>query len=164
MLCLVVQLCLTLCDPMDCSLPGSSVHRDSPGKNTAVGFHALLQCLFPIQGSNLGLPHCRQILYRPSHQGSPRILEWVTYPFSPGELHTTRIILRCPELQEDSLPAELPGKHPSVFTAIQIIHLMTFLSFCLHATLPFQEDKRNTTEASTERKCNPNRRNAIRRK
>ena len=113
---------------------------------------------------NPGLPHCRWILYQPSHQGSPRILEWVTYPFSPGELHTTRIILRCPELQEDSLPAELPGKHPSVFTAIQIIHLMTFLSFCLHATLPFQEDKRNTTEASTERKCNPNRRNAIRRK
>ena len=57
MLCLVVQLCLTLCDPMDCSLPGSSVHRDSPGKNTAVGFHALLQGIFPTQGSNLHLLH-----------------------------------------------------------------------------------------------------------
>ena len=40
-LCLVVQLCPTLCDPMDCSLPGSSVHGDSPGKNTGVGCHAL---------------------------------------------------------------------------------------------------------------------------
>ena len=39
----LLQSCLTLCDPMDCSLPGSSVHRDSPGKNTGVGRHALLQ-------------------------------------------------------------------------------------------------------------------------
>ena len=36
---------------------------------------------FPTQGSNPGLPHCRQILYQLSHKGSPRILEWVAYPF-----------------------------------------------------------------------------------
>ena len=42
-LCLVAQLCLTLCDLMDCSLPGSSVHGDSPGKNTGGGCHALLK-------------------------------------------------------------------------------------------------------------------------
>ena len=42
-LCLVSQSCLTLCDPMDYSPPGSSVHGDSPGKNTGVGCHALLQ-------------------------------------------------------------------------------------------------------------------------
>ena len=41
-LCLAVLLCLTLCDPMDCSPPGFSVHRDSLGKNTGVGCHALL--------------------------------------------------------------------------------------------------------------------------
>ena len=46
-LCLVAQSCPTLCDPMDCSLPGSSVLRDSPGKNTGVGCHALLQRIFP---------------------------------------------------------------------------------------------------------------------
>ena len=46
-LCLVAQLCLTLCDPMDSSLPDSSVHGDSPGKNTGVSFHALLQGIFP---------------------------------------------------------------------------------------------------------------------
>ena len=40
--CLVTQSCLTLCDPMGCSLLGSSVHGDSPGKNTGVGCHALL--------------------------------------------------------------------------------------------------------------------------
>ena len=48
-----VQLCLTLCDPMDCSPQGSSVHGDSPGKNTGVGCHALLQGIFPTQGLNL---------------------------------------------------------------------------------------------------------------
>ena len=61
----------TLCDPVDCSPPGSSVHGDSPGKNTGVGYHALLQGIFPTQGSNLGPPHHRQILYHLSHQGSP---------------------------------------------------------------------------------------------
>ena len=46
-----------------CSLPSLSVHGDPPGKNTAVDCHALLQGIFPTQGSNPGLPHCRQILY-----------------------------------------------------------------------------------------------------
>ena len=69
---------------MDCSPPGSSAHEDSPGKNTEVGCLALLQGIFPTQGSNPGLPHCRWILYHLSHQGSPRILEWVAYPFSRG--------------------------------------------------------------------------------
>ena len=83
-LCLVAQSCPTLCDLMDCSPPGSSVHGDSPGKNTGVGCHAFFQGNFPIQGLNPGLPRCRQILYCLSHQGSPRILEWVAYPFSRG--------------------------------------------------------------------------------
>ena len=43
---------------------------------------SLLQGIFPTQGSNPGLPHCRQLLYCLSHQGSPRILEWVAYHFS----------------------------------------------------------------------------------
>ena len=49
---------------MDCSLPGSSVHGDSLGKNTGVGCHALLQGIFPTQGLNPGLLHRRQILYQ----------------------------------------------------------------------------------------------------
>ena len=56
---------------MDCSPPGSSVHGDSPGKNAAVGCHALLQGIFLTQGLNPGLPHCRRILYHLSHQRSP---------------------------------------------------------------------------------------------
>ena len=71
LLCLVTQLCLTLCDPVDYSPPGSSVHGDSSGKKTGVGCHALLQGIFPTQGSNPDLPHRKQILYRLSHQGSP---------------------------------------------------------------------------------------------
>ena len=70
-MCLVAQSCLTLCDPMDCTLPGSSVHGDSSGKNTGMSCHALLQGIFPTQESNPGLPHCSQALYRLSHQGSP---------------------------------------------------------------------------------------------
>ena len=50
---------------------GSSVHGDSPGKNSGVGCHALLQGIFPTQGLNLGLLHCRWFLYHLSHQGSP---------------------------------------------------------------------------------------------
>ena len=50
-----------------CSLPGSSVYGDSPGENTGVGCHALLEGIFPTQELNPGLPHCRQILYYLSH-------------------------------------------------------------------------------------------------
>ena len=71
MLCLVAESCLTLCDPMDCSPPGSSANGDSPGKNIEVGSHALLQEIFLTQGLNTGVLHCRQILYHLSHQGSP---------------------------------------------------------------------------------------------
>ena len=59
---------------MDCSPPGSSVHGDSPGKNTGVGCHALLEGIFPSQVMDPGLLHCRQILYHWSYAGG-RILE-----------------------------------------------------------------------------------------
>ena len=124
----VAQSCPTLSDPMDCSLPGSSVHGrrsifissvhftgkstgvgchcllresflvmsnslqphglyniwNSPGQNTEVDSLSLLQGIFPIQGSNPGLSHCRWILYQLSHKRSPRILEWVAFSFSRG--------------------------------------------------------------------------------
>ena len=50
-----LQSCPILCDPMDCSPPGSSIHGDSPGKNSGVGCHALLQGIFPTQKMNLHL-------------------------------------------------------------------------------------------------------------
>ena len=61
-----LQLYMTLWDPMDWSPPGSSVLKDSPGKNARVGCHALLQGIFPTQGWNLcllRLLHCKWILY-----------------------------------------------------------------------------------------------------
>ena len=81
---------------------------DSPGKETGVGCHALLQGIFPTQGSNPGLLHCGQILYQLSHQGGPRILEWVPIP-SPADLPDPGMEPGSPALQVDSLPAELPG-------------------------------------------------------
>ena len=79
-MCLVNQSCPARCDPMACSLPGPSLHEDSPCKNIGVGCHALLQGIFPIQGSNPGLPHCRQILYHLSHQGSPNFVKLIIKP------------------------------------------------------------------------------------
>jgi len=74
---LVTQSCPTLCNPMDCSPPGSSVHGilqarilewvPTPWEK---GSHSFLQGIFPTQGSNLCLLHCRQILYCLSYQGS----------------------------------------------------------------------------------------------
>ena len=94
---LVTQSCLTLCDPMNCSLPGSSVHGFPQEKmtlewvvipfsrgwerkwekmmkewnDTGVGCHSLLQGIFPTQGLNLGFLHCRQILYHLTAREAP---------------------------------------------------------------------------------------------
>ena len=68
---LVAQLCPTLCNPMDLQPTRLLCPRDFPGKDTGVGSHFLLQGIFPTQGSNPGLPHCRQTLYWLSYKGSP---------------------------------------------------------------------------------------------
>ena len=108
----VAQLCPTLCDPMDCSLPGSSVHGIFQAKSTGVDCHFRLQGIFPTQGWNPGLPHCRQTLYRlshqgsPSHKGSPRILECIAHSFS----RISSWPRNPTALQAESLPTELSGK------------------------------------------------------
>ena len=80
----VAESCPTVCDPMACSPPGSSVHGIFPGKNTGVGCHFLLWEIFPTQGLNLGLLHCRQTLYCLSHQG-----RYACIPlFKPGKIMT----------------------------------------------------------------------------
>ena len=70
---LVTQSCPILCNPMDYSPPGSSVHGNFPGKNTGVGCHALLKGNFSTQVSNLGLLHCKQILYCLNHFESKKL-------------------------------------------------------------------------------------------
>ena len=83
-LCLAAQSCPTVCDPVDCRPPGSSVYGDSPGNNTRVGCHALPWGIFPPQASNPGLPIAGGFFNCLSHQGIPRILKWVAYPFVGG--------------------------------------------------------------------------------
>ena len=73
--------------PRDCSPPGSSVQGDTPGKNTGVGCHALLQGILPTQGLNPGLQHCRQILHCLSHKGSPKSFN--------GHLFKIKVKLNC---------------------------------------------------------------------
>ena len=92
---------------MDCNQPGSSIHGDSPGKNTGVGCHAHLQGIFPTRGSNQGLPHCRRILYHLSHQGSTK----QDGSSDSGFRHTGRSTLccvqSCPALWTVARPATL---------------------------------------------------------
>ena len=92
----VSQSCPTLCDPMNRSTPGLPVHHQLPEftqtwfiESVMPSSHLilchpllLLQRIFPTQGSNPGLPHCKQILYQLSHKGSLRMLEWVAYSFA----------------------------------------------------------------------------------
>ena len=122
-LCLVAQSCPTLCDPMDYSPPGSSVHGDFPGQNTGVGCHALLQGIVTTQGLNPSPPNCRQFLYCLSHQGSPRILEWVTYPFSRGSSWPRNQTGVSCIAGRFFLPAELPGK-PSCWLTTENVPIL----------------------------------------
>ena len=88
----VAQSCLTPCGPMDCSLPGSSIHGifqarvlewgAIPSKSTGVGCQFLLQGIFLTQRLNPGLPNCRQMLYFLSHQGSYLASVWLLSIYS----------------------------------------------------------------------------------
>ena len=103
----------TLCDPMDCSLQGSS---HFPGKNTGVGCHFLLQEIFPSQGLNPGLPHCRQMLYHLSHQGSQSFY----YPAKILVFQKEQTLLR---------------KRIKLFNIMACLDFNIFLSGCLNCRL-----------------------------
>ena len=75
---------------------------NSPGKNTGVGCHILIQGIFPTQGLNRGLPHCRRTLYHLSHQGSPYALD----TFSSVQFSSVTQL--CPTLC-DPMDCSLPG-------------------------------------------------------
>ena len=101
---------------------------NSLGQNTGVGSLSLLQGIFPTQGSNPGLLHCKWILYQLSHKGSPRILEWVAYPFSSisswprnqtgvsciaGSFFTNWAMRKSPRLLEEiSITSDMQMNHP----------------------------------------------------
>ena len=81
---------------------------NSPDQNTGVGSLPLPQGIFPTQGSNPGLPHCRWILYQLSHKGSPKYWSGYTIP-CPVDLPDPGIEPGSPAVQVDSLPTELLG-------------------------------------------------------
>ena len=126
-LCLVAHSCPTLCDPMDCSPPGSSVHGDSPAKNTEVG------C--PPPGDLPGTEPRSPTLWADSLPSEPPETPKNTgvgsigYP-SPGDLPDPRI--EPPALQVDSLPAELPG-NPShlLYTHAKSCSIIPLLSILI---------------------------------
>ena len=73
----VAQSCPTLCNSMDCSPPGSSLHEILQARILQWVVISFLQGIFPTQGSNPCLLHCREILYHLSQQGSPQFNSWV---------------------------------------------------------------------------------------
>ena len=102
----VPKLCPTLCNPV-----GYTVHGMLQARilEWIMDSYSPFQGIFPTQGWNPVLPHCRRILYQLSHKGSKTTLEWVAYPFS-SESSWSGIELVSPALQVDSLPTELSGK------------------------------------------------------
>ena len=123
---------------MDCSLPGFSVHADSPGKNTGVGCPALLQGIFPTQKSNPGLLHCRWILYCVNHQRSPfnssvqslSCVQLFAAPWTAAHQASLSIINSRSLLKLMSIESVMPSNHlilchplllpPSIFPSIRV--------------------------------------------
>ena len=97
---LTAQSDSALCDPMDCSPPGLSVHGDSPGKNTGGGCHALLLRIFPAQGFNPGLLHAGVFFAISVTREAQQYWSGYSIP-SPEELPSPGIELGFPALQAD---------------------------------------------------------------
>ena len=106
--CSVVSDCLRprgLCSPWN-----------SLGQNPGVGSCSLLQGIFPTQGMNPGLPHCRWILCQLSHQGIWRILEWVANPFSrTSSQHRNQTGVSC--MAGEFFTSWIPREAPWLYTA-----------------------------------------------
>ena len=99
-LCLVAQSCLTLCNPMDYSPPGSSVH-------SMLQTRVLEWVAMPSSRGSSHLPHCRRILYHLTHQGKSKNTGVGTYPFS-GSTSWPRNQTRVSCIAGRSWPTELP--------------------------------------------------------
>ena len=131
--CMCDQSCLTLCDPMDCSPPGSSVHGDSPSKNTGVGCCFLLQGIFLTQDETcVSCAFCagRQILYR--------CTAWeVTFSSSP-HCHLLERAVHSPPLRRGEVGSFLQGRgsiriNPSEFCCREI----SLSWVCVHSAIYF---------------------------
>ena len=113
---------------------------NSPGQNTRGGSCSLLQGVFPTQGSNQGLLHCRQILYQLNHQGSPRKLEWVANPLfsiSSWPRNWTRVFCTAGEFLAELLFSRIPyqkviGKNLTYRYFLSSLTGITYLSLYLY--------------------------------
>ena len=127
----VAQLCLTLYDPVDYTVHGILQARILEGVASI-----LLQGIFPTQGLNPGLPHCRQILYQLSHKGSPRRLQWVAYPFPRGSSRSrnqTRVFCIAGGFFINLVMREaiaLLGAYPEKLNAMKCSHRNPFMKMC----------------------------------
>ena len=136
--CLVTQSCPTLCNPMDYSLPDSSVHGDSPGKNTEVGQSVqfsrtvVSDSLSPMDCSTPGFPVHHQLPELTQTQVHRVGDAWSGYPIlSPGDLSDPEIKPRSPALQADSLQSEPPGK-PKYCLVFKYWFFKTWYKFCMY--------------------------------
>ena len=133
--CLVAQLCPTLCDSMDCSPPSSSDHGDSPGKNTGVGCHFLFQGIFPTQGLNPGLLHCRRF-FTAEPPGKPIV--FLLQLIDTSVPSDTSCTLVCSQLGHPLTASLLLGITPSVkvplktFTVYRLCEVFSALSTLQH--------------------------------
>ena len=120
-LCSITRSCPTLCNPMDCSPPGSSVYGVLQAR-ILEWVHSLLQGLFPTQGLNPGLPHCRWILSHLSHQGSPNVLEYTAAA-------AAKSLQSCPTLC-DPIDGSPPGSAiPGILQARTLEWVATHFSY-----------------------------------
>ena len=150
----VAQLCPTLCNLMNYTVRGILQARILKWSFPSPG-------IFPTQGLNPGLLHCRWILYQLNHKGSPRIMEWVAYPFS-SRSSQSRNQTESPVFQADSLPTELSGK-PLVWKSVTIsfnssVLFWPFLEYnicCSHSFIKYSSSSHfefgNTIQLNTKR-------------
>ena len=136
----VTPSCLTLCDPVDYTIHGILQARILEWVASS-----LLQGIFPTQGLDPGLPHCRWVLYQLSHHGSARKLECVAYPFSSGSSqprNRTRVSWIVGRFFTNWATREariiITYHIPTLDILIFLVPFETMLGFCLSVVLSFK--------------------------
>ena len=128
----VAQSCPTLCDPMDCTVHGILQARILEWEAHSI----------PNPGIEPRSPALQADLYQLSHKGSPRILEWVAYPFSsrssqPRNQTDPGIKPGSPALQVDSFPEELACINPNLPIRPTLLFPLLFVGFSTPSLLLF---------------------------
>ena len=163
----LLQQSLTLCDPVDCSPPGSSVHGHSPGRNTGVGCHALHQGIFLTQGSNsclFCLLHWQVGSLPLSHPGNPSLwqdqesnpsltkshaLSVIQFYLSNGQPKLRRLILHFMGRLQFSLLYKKLGFYSLTFYYQAIFRFILWFSFIFILNHTYQGDQADNTHIKT---------------